>query len=224
MLLASSKTITPLTKAGTPKIKPNPNPQAALTDDQERLYYRLEIPHESPAKRHRLRGVLALFALPQVCSQLRLDTSLLIYQLNTFAFTDKRYNYATAFNRFLSSLTLRQRVAIPAIAWPLRQAQEYHRLSYGLQMRDPDRDCEGDFANLPGLRKVTLSWVSTDIDTRALEESERLELERVCEDRGGWDYYIEGDFRRNLAIKAMERQVGRGGVRVECVSTWRADF
>ncbi len=56
------------------------------------------------------------------------------------------------------------------------------------------------------------------------EESERLELERVFEDRGGWDYHVEREFRRDLAVKAMERQVARDGVRVECVSTWRADF
>ncbi|KAH7381510.1 hypothetical protein BKA66DRAFT_464352 [Pyrenochaeta sp. MPI-SDFR-AT-0127] len=57
---------------------------------------------------------------------------LLFYELPSFAFVDKRLNYAKASPAFLQNLRTREKMAIRHIYWP-------YRLASGVPSRRPDR-------------------------------------------------------------------------------------
>ncbi|CAO2655120.1 Nn.00g101840.m01.CDS01 [Neocucurbitaria sp. VM-36] len=177
-----------------------------------------------PIKRKRCASIPGLFSLPQVCRGLREDTLLLLYELNTFAFTDNSYNYSEALRSWVLSLDAPQKDAIRSISWPLRQAREYQRMLNGLPMEAPDRDCSAEFAELSGLTNVVLRWVPTDIGNGALSFSELAELSREYVRCGGGNYHIQRAFRRSLAQRGMQIQVNRADVQIEHVNTWRARF
>lgn len=116
-----------------------------------------------------------------------------MYAGNSFAFTDARYNYATALPLFLASLSTQHVPLIRRIYWPLRHARDVQRFGDGVQA--PDRACREEFGCLTGLREVVLRYVGTDVGAARLGVGEREERR----------------FRRELAVMGDERVGGRGG-------------
>ena len=178
-------------------------------------------------RRKRYASIQALFALPRVCQQLRAETMLLFYELPSFAFSDKRYNHAKAFPRFIQSLSAREKAAIRSIHWPLRQAREfYHNSQVRKPMQLPDRAFVKEFSKLPNLKRAVLRYVATDIGAARLTGGDLAEFLSFIDDvSDGEQFRMEEIFRRELAMRGMRKQLsGRVDVDIECQRTRRAAF
>jgi hypothetical protein len=202
---------------------------------QRRLWYRVEqvtdqeylssngkySPITGPRKQ--CASLQALFALPHVCRQLRAETTLLIYELNSFAFSDKAYNYSRAIKQWTQSLDAREKAAVNSICWPLRQARNFYQFSQHAQaMQLPDRACTEELRSLVNLKKVVLRSIATDVGMAKLSPSEYAELEALYVARGVRGYSTEREFRRSLAVRGMREQLGLAEVDIRCEKTWRA--
>ena len=202
----------------------------------EQTWYRLEqaadedFSLDNPnidTRRKRCVSVQGLFALTRVCRQLRTETMLLHFEGPSFAFSDRRFNYAKAFPAFVQSLSQRERVAIRSIHWPLRQAREFnHRSQTRKPMEPPDKEFVKEFRKLPYLSRVVLRYVATDVGAERLTRDDNAELRVLIEDVAeGERYRVEQIFRRELAIRGMRRQLSaKEHVVVECDRTKRVAF
>ena len=211
------------------------------------LSFRIELPTDNEEQAHTVASskakpsLPALFPLTQVNRELRKETSNLllpIYTLNTFSFTDAAYNYGTALPSFIASLTLTQRSAIRSIAWPLRQAREYGRAgkigpsaSCGTENLRAclDGACVIGLKQLTGLQHVTLRWHKGYKDMLWFAGYELKEWKDRVKSSGEWDYHVEHEFKRELAVRGMRWQVGgerkeKRGLEIVCERTWRARF
>jgi hypothetical protein len=196
----------------------HPNSSSSAHPTTRQLLYRLET-REQLTPKERCFSINGLFALTSVCRQTRMETALLIYKLNAFSFSDAHYNYASAVRVWTASLHSRELHAVRTLYWPLRQALVFQHSVHGVGMRDPDRACEEELRALSGLEKVVLRYSAADVGRRVGEFS--VEERRVLDGLFGeadqaWDYAIEREFRRRLAVRGMVRLVGRDGVDVLC--------
>jgi hypothetical protein len=178
-------------------------------------------------RRKRCASVQGLFVLPRVCRQIRADTMLLHFAGPSFAFSDRRYNYAKAMPGFLQALSAREKKAVRSIYWPLRQAREfYHCGESGKVMTPPDKAFQTEFGKLPNLERVVLRYVATDVGSARLKGSDLEEYQALIADVVvGERYRAENVFRRELAMRGMRRQLSdREGLTVECEQTKKAAF
>ncbi|KAF2632452.1 hypothetical protein BU25DRAFT_487943 [Macroventuria anomochaeta] len=179
-----------------------------------------------PTKRKRCFSVHGLFSLTSVCRQTRADTQSLIYEVNTFAFSDGNYNYSSAIRAFTQSLTEREVSVIHTIYWPLMNVLVYRRSLHGVSLEEPDRACVEELRALKGLKRVVLRYCGSEFNNIADKHSEyeKMELEGLLAEKGGWDYAVKRQFQRTLAVRGMKALIGREDVEVECEKTWRANF
>jgi hypothetical protein len=178
-------------------------------------------------RRKRCASVQGLFVLPRVCRQIRADTMLLHFAGPSFAFSDRRYNYAKAMPGFSQTLSARERAAVRSIYWPLRQAREfYHCGESGKVMTPPDKAFQKEFGELPNVERVVLRYVATDVGSARLTGSDLEGLRALIADVVvGERYRAENVFRRELAMRGMRRQLSdREGLIVECEKTKKAAF
>lgn len=179
-----------------------------------------------PPKRRRCFSVYGLFSMASVCRQTRADLQLLVYELNSFAFSDKHYNYSRAMRAFTKSLTERELSSIQAIHWPLVNVLAYRHNLRGEKVEEPDSTSVEELRNLPGLTRVVLRYGGPEFNSLADKpnEEERLELQGLVKTNGGWDYALEREFRRTMAARTARALIEREDVRIRCEKTWRAAF
>ena len=110
--------------------------------------------------------------------------------------------------------------------WPLMNALFYHRSLHGEKIEEPDQACVKEFRAMKGLKKVVLRYIGSDVSntTDKFTEFDKAELQARFAERGGWDYRVERDFRRTLAVRGMRALIEREDVEVACEKTWRAAF
>lgn len=202
----------------------------------EQIWYRLEEPADEEfsldkpnvdTRRKRCASILGLFSLPRVCRQLRVDTLLLHYESPSFAFSDRRFNYAKAFPAFVQSLSSREKAAIRSICWPLRQAREFYASDKSHKPIElPDRAFDRELGRLPSLKHVKLRYVATDVGGVRLTGADLVEFRSLVEDTDEGDRWrIERVFRRELAMRGMRKQLSdREDVVIECVRSKRVAF
>jgi hypothetical protein len=158
---------------------------------------------------------------------MRADTKSLVYGLNTFGFSDRCYNYGSAIQAWTKSLSEREKAAVKTIYWPLRQAILFQQSLHGVRIQEPDRPCVDELRSLPNLKKVVLRYTASDLQKRKGEFSvdEENELVRLFAEAGRvWDYGVEREFRRELAMRGMKSLIGNGKLEVECRVSRRAAF
>lgn len=178
------------------------------------------------AKRKRCFSDYALFSLSSVCRQTRADPQVLVYELNTFAFSDGHYNYSRAIRAFTRSLTERKLSVIHTIYWPLVTVLVYRRSLRGEKVEEPESACAEELRALKGLKRVVLRYGGPEFNSLAdrHNEGEKMELRGLLAANGRWDYALEREFRRTLAVRAMKAVIARDDVTMECEKTWRAAF
>jgi hypothetical protein len=146
----------------------------------------------------------AVLTLPRVCALVRAEVLPLVFASNTFAFSDVRYDYATALplvvEKYAAYVHLMRRVE-----WPLRPARDVQR--FGTTLDRPDCGCVEEFAKLVGLREVVLRYKATDVGSARLTDEERAEMGQV-------GYAEERQYRRGLAVRGMQVLLAREGVEV----------
>jgi hypothetical protein len=152
----------------------------AIASSTPRLSYRL-IPPSTSTSRARRPSLAALFPITSVCRILRAETLPLVYG-NSFAFSDKGYDYATTFPLFISSLTRTQKRRIKTIYYPLRPSRDIQAGILAL----PDRALAETWRELVGLEKVVLKWIATDVGNKKLGVEEKREFERRYGEPGQW--------------------------------------
>lgn len=179
-----------------------------------------------PAKRVRCFSVHGLFGLTSVCKQTRADLQVLVYELNSFAFSDGYYNYSRAVRAFTSSLTSHELSVVHTVYWPLVSILAYRRSLRGEKVEGPDSTCAEEFGALEGLKRLVLRYGGPEFSnfTDKHTEEERAEFRNLLAAHGGWDYALERDFRRTLAVRIAKALVVTKGVTIECEKTWRAAF
>ena len=177
-------------------------------------------------KRKRCFSVHGLFALTSVCRQTRAETHQLVFERNSFAFSNANYNCGRALHAFTQSLMERQLSTVYMIYWPLTNALFYQRSLHGEKIEEPDQACVKEFRAMKGLKTVVLRYIGSDVsNTRdRVTEYEKAELQARFAERGGWDYWVEREFRRTLAVRGMRALIEREDVEVACEKTWRAAF
>jgi hypothetical protein len=146
----------------------------------------------------------AVLTLPRVCALVRAEVMPLIFASNTFAFSDVRYDYATALplvvEKYAAYVHLMRR-----IEWPLRPARDVQR--FGTTLERPDCGCVEEFAKLVGLGEVVLRYKATDVGSAKMTDEERTEMGQV-------GYAEEREYRRGLAVRGMQVLLAREGVEV----------
>lgn len=179
-----------------------------------------------PIKRKRCFSAHGLFSLTSVCRQVRAETHLLVYERNSFAFSDGNYNYSSAIRAFTETLDERELSSIHTIYWPMINALLYQRSIHGENIDEPDRACVEESRALKGLKRVVLRYIGSDIHnvTNKASEYEAKELKAIFAERGRWDYLVETEFRITLAIRGMKALLGSEDVEIVCDKTWRAAF
>ena len=179
-----------------------------------------------PAKRRRCFSVYGLFSMASVCRQTRADLQVLVYELNSFAFSDKNYNYSCAMRAFTQSLTDRELSSVQAIHWPLVNVLAYRRSLRGEKVDEPDSTSAEELRTLRGLTRIVLRYGGPEFNSLAdkPDKEERLELQGLLETNGGWDYALEREFRRKVAVRTVKGLIAREDVRIECKKTWRVAF
>ncbi|KAH3919143.1 hypothetical protein HBH56_029350 [Parastagonospora nodorum] len=194
-------------------------PVCQLHPDLDHLWHRIEAPADrEPTTLPHYTSLPGLFGISSTCRQLQAETTDFVLAGNSWAFTDTRYNYATAFPLWLGTLSAKQRESIRTIHWPLRHARDVQQ--FGDEVQAPDRACRDELRCLTGLERVVLRYVGTDVGAARLGVGEREEFER----QGETGYVEERRFRRELAVRGMRGLVGREEVQVVCEKTWRARF
>lgn len=180
----------------------------------------------NPLKRKRCVSVHGLFSLASVCRQTRADLQLLVYELNSFAFSDKHYNYGRAIRAFSQSLATRELSTIKTVCWPLVNVLVYRRSLRGEKVEEPDSACVEELRSLKGLNRIILRYGGPEFNSLADKhnEEERMELRSLLAANGGWDYGLERDFRRRLAVRTARALIATENVTIECERTWRAAF
>ncbi|KAF3048794.1 hypothetical protein E8E11_010003, partial [Didymella keratinophila] len=143
--------------------------------------------------------------------QTRADLQLLVYELNSFAFSDKDYNYGRAIRAFTSSLTERELSTIQTVHWPLVNVLVYRRSLRGDRVEEPDKTCAEELRSLRGLNRIVLRYGGPEFNSLAdkYNEEERIELRGLLEANGGWDYGLERDYRRTLAVRTAQALIAR---------------
>ncbi|KAF3031677.1 hypothetical protein E8E12_002574 [Didymella heteroderae] len=179
-----------------------------------------------PAKRRRCFSVHGLFSLTSVCRQTRADLQILVYELNSFAFSDRHHNYSHAIREFDRSLAERELSTIHTIYWPLLNVLVYRRSSRGEKVEELDSACAEVLKNFKGLERIVLRYGGPEFNSLADKhnDEERIELQGLLEANGGWDYALGRDFRRKLAVRTAKGLIARENVVIECEKTWRAAF
>lgn len=178
------------------------------------------------AKRKRCFSVYGLFSLSSVCRQTRADLQMLVYELNTFTFTDGHYNYSRAIRAFTRSLTERKLSVIHTIYWPLVTVLVYRRSLRGEKVEEPESACAEELRALKGFKRVVLRYGGPEFNSLADKHNKgvKMELRGLPAANGRWDYALEREFRGTLAVRAVKALIARDDVTIECEKTWRAAF
>jgi hypothetical protein len=76
------------------------------------------------------------------------------------------------------------------------------------------------------LNQINLRYGGPEFNSLADKHNkeERIELRGLLEANGGWDYGVERDYRRMLAVRTARELIARVDVMIECERTWRAAF
>lgn len=149
-----------------------------------------------------------------------------MYELDSFAFSDKHHNYSRAIRDLTQSLTERELSSIQTIHWPLVNVLVYRRSLRGEKVEEPDSTCAKELRSLRGLNQINLRYGGPEFNSLADKHNkeERIELRGLLEANGGWDYGVERDYRRMLAVRTARELIARVDVMIECERTWRAAF
>jgi hypothetical protein len=160
-----------------------------------------------------------------VCKQTRADVQVLIYELNSFAFSDVQYNYSRAIRAFIQTSSERELFSVRTIYWPLVSFLAYRHSLRGENVEEPDTACAGELRIFEGLRRLTLRYGGAEFNSFADKhnEEEKMELQRLLAVNDGRNYALIREFRRTLALRASKAVI-RDYVKAECEQSWRAAF
>lgn len=173
---------------------------------------------DGPPKHRRCKSVPGLFAISQVCRQLRVDTMYMLFEHSTFVFSDERHNHTSAFPALVASLSIAQLRAIRTIKWPFSQARNYrYSLVQRREIERPDAKLDNEFAELAGLKKVVLRYRATDVSHGGIATKDKAQQVRLEQEMDPYDYSAVMEFLRELGMKGMRTQLGdREDVKVVC--------
>lgn len=180
----------------------------------------------APAKRKRCVSIHGFFSLTSVCRQTRADLYRSVYQLNSFAFSDKNYNYSRAIHAFTQSLTEQELPLIRTVQWPLASILIYRGNLRGERVEEPDSGCVEEHRNLNGLNRLIFRYGGPELNRLADNhtEKEREGSLALLGVNGRRDYAIERKFRRTLAVRTARVLIARESVSIDCEKNWRAAF